>query len=400
MRFAVRIRSMAMPNTILNFRGNLLPPMAKPSQPPILSNARRILVRAPNWVGDVMMSTPALARLRRLNREARIVALARPGMASLLEGNPNLDEVWAIDDRSPMGCLAALGRIRAGRFDAGLLFPNSFKSALLLRMAGVKRLRGFARDGRRSLLAEPVEFEPDFYSVHEVLNYLRLVDDAFSDPFSGATRSLSETRPGFPPLELYLGDADRAELNSRLAELDISPEGPFLSITPGAAYGTAKRWHPDRFASVAARLASEAGWTVLVMGSDAESEAAEEVCQGIRDTASGAVPAFNLAGRWSLRLLAGVLERTRLHLTNDSGPMHMAAALGTPLVAIYGPTDWITTAPWSARARIVRTFTECSPCLLRHCPIDHRCMERVAVDQALAAAREVLRIEPAPRPAK
>lgn len=355
-----------------------------------LADAERILVRAPNWVGDVVMCTPALARLRKLNRKAQIVLLARPSVAPLLEGNPRFDELWSLDDRGLRGWKETIREVRGGRFDAALLLTNSFKSSALLRLAGIRAIRGFARDGRRALLAEPVDFAPEFFSVHEVLNYLRLVDDGFEGQ-NGAIHPLEDARPGFPRLELYLDGPDRQELNTRLSELGIDPGEPLLAITPGAAYGTAKRWHPERFAEVASRLASAHGWTILVMGSEPESETAQTVCDAVREQTAGKVSVHNLAGRWTLRLLAAVLERARLHLTNDSGPMHMAAALGTPLVAVFGSTDWITTAPWSAHARIVRVPTECAPCLLPHCPIDHRCMERVGVEAVLAAARDLLR---------
>jgi heptosyltransferase-2 len=346
------------------------------------------LIRLPNWVGDALMCTPALRRLRRRYSEAELVGLARPGIAPLLEGNPNLDELWAVDDRGRTGILDTFRRIRQGLFDHAVLFPNSFHSAALVRLAGVRSIRGYARDGRRLLLSDPVPFRPEDYSVHEVINYLRLAEDSFPGGGDGGSYPAG-IRPGDPPLEYVVDPEDRANLAERLHALEIATDAPLLVLTPGAAYGTAKRWHPERFAEVAARLATHHALTVIAVGTEPEAETIESVCAGIRERAPK-TPVHNQAGRFTLRLLGALLERASLHLTNDSGPMHISAALNTPLIAVFGSTDPVTTGPWTSRACLVRTFTECSPCLLRHCPIDHRCMERVSVNQVFLAAQGLL----------
>lgn len=349
-------------------------------------NAERIVVRATNWVGDVLMTTPTLARLRALKPEAEITVLVRSGVAPLLRHNPAVDDIWTIEDQSPGGFFAALRRLRAGRFDWGLALPNSFGSALLLRAGGVKTIRGYARDGRGVLLAEPLALRPEDLSIHEVTYYLRLLD-GLGESHDNAE---AEQQPGNPPLFYATSPEDRKELDARLDSLGLSPETPFLALSPGAAYGTAKRWLPGRYARAAAELARERGWSVAVTGMRVEKELCEEIRREIETLTGDARIAWNFAGVLSLRQWGALLERAKLLLTNDSGAMHLGAALATPLVAIFGPTDWITTFPWSRRARLVRVETECAPCLLRHCPIDHRCMERVGVGDVVAAAREVL----------
>lgn len=359
--------------------------------PPTLNSnafhtARRIVVRATNWVGDVLMTTPTLARLRALKPEAEITVLARSSVAPLLRNNPAVDDIWTIADQSTGGFFAAMRRLRAGRFDWGLALPNSFGSALLLRTGGVKAIRGYARDGRAALLAEPLALRPEDLSIHEVTYYLRLLD-GLGESHDNAE---AEQQPGNPPLFYAVAPEDRKELDARLDSLGLSPATPFLAISPGAAYGTAKRWLPERYAQAAAELARERGWSVALTGSRVEKELCETIRGEIHAILGKEPVAWNLAEVLSLRQWGALLERAKLLLTNDSGAMHLGAALGTPLVAIFGPTDWITTFPWSRRARLVRVETECAPCLLRHCPIDHRCMKRVGVEEVVSAAHELL----------
>jgi len=349
-----------------------------------LLRARRIVVRQTNWVGDVIMTTPALARLRRLNPEARITVLARKPLTTLLENNPDVDDLWTLDDRTRSGWWEAVRRLRRARFDAGLVLANSTRSALLLRMGGVSPLRGYAREGRRWLLGEPVPAPDSLLSTHDVLYYLRLLnalDSSGGDP-----------APGDPPLRYFVREEERLEAPRLLAEAGFAPDQPLVVVAPGAAYGGAKRWAAGRFAEAAAQVAARRGWGVAATGGPREIEACEEVCRRAREAAAGGrIHAANTAKIWSLRQTAAILAaHTRLLLTNDSGLMHLGAAVGAPLVAIFGPTDWVATAPWTRRARVVRAAAECAPCMLRECPTDHRCMTRVQVEDVVRAAESLL----------
>jgi heptosyltransferase-2 len=332
---------------------------------------QKIIIRCVNWVGDTIIATPTIRAIRERFPEARIVVIARPWVAPLLRNNPDVDEIWEENGRSPEGSTRALiRRMRAERFDLGFALPNSFASALLLRMGGVARRVGYARDGRRLLLTDPVPLRPELLRDHEVKYYLNLLS------------ALGEVPP--PPPLVLREDPDAAKRVDALLESEgITAGTPLVGINPGAFYGTAKRWAPDRFAAVARRLAEATGAHVIVTGTDKETPAAMEVCTGIGRT--GIV--HNLAGRITLQELISLIRRMTIFVTNDSGAMHIAAALRVPTVAVFGSTDWVTTPPWSDEAIVVRRDTPCAPCLLRHCPIDHRCMDRVSVDDVLEATR-------------
>ncbi len=397
----------------------------KPSR---FHSARRIVVRIPNWVGDVMMITPTLARLRRMAPEARIVAVGRGKIVSLLENNPDVDELWAVDDCTARGWMRAVRRLRAAKFDWGLVLPNSLGSALLLRAGGVRAIRGYNRQRRRLLLDEPLPMASHLFSVHEVLYYWRMLDDLAEPPCFAK----EEFTPGQPPLVYRVSEAEARAAEGLLASEGFAPGAPFIALAPGAAYGTAKRWFPECYAEAAVRIAElscELGvvsweqrsgqWTVssgqscelgvvgcekrdaqanegrgivaaVILGGASERDVCEAVRAIIETKSHGQIRTLNLAGRGEIRQTGAVLARAALLLTNDSGLMHLGAALGVPLVAVFGPTDWVTTAPWTSRARIVRVETECAPCLLRHCPIDHRCMKRVEPEAVVRAALELL----------
>lgn len=333
---------------------------------------RTIAVRLTNWVGDVVMNTPFLGRLRALYPSARIVAMGRRNVVGLLDGHPDVDEVWAIDDRTMAGFRAAVGRLRDLRADLGFLLPNSLQSAALFALGGVRRRVGYNRDARGWLLTDPVRLRPEDLAVHEVRYYLRLLHGF-------------DVAPGdAPPLRLSVRAEERDAMREWLAGEGIAPDRFVVAVNPAAFYGTAKRWDADRFAAAARHFVDSRSARVVVTGLAQERDVAEDVCR------AGGEGFVNAAGRMSLRQLMAFLERADLFFTNDSGAMHIAAALGTPLVAVFGSTDWVTTAPRTDAARIVRVPTPCAPCLLRHCPIDHRCMKGVTPDMAIAAAEELL----------
>jgi len=336
------------------------------------AEVERIAVRLTNWVGDVVMGTPILVRLRELYPCARIVAMGRANVTPLLAGHPAVDEVWTIDDRGTRAFVDTAKRIRAGRFDLAFLLPNSSRAALLFLAARVRARVGYARDGRGALLSHPVALRPDDLAVHEVRYYLRLLDASF--PRTGDP----------PPLSLAVSDEERAAMDQWLSGIGATRETFVVGLNPAAFYGTAKRWLPERFREVGAHFAETRGAKVVVTGLPTERDVAEEVCRG-------AGSAFhNAAGEMKLRGLMAFLARCDLFVTNDSGAMHIAAALGTPTVAVFGSTDWVTTAPLGTHCRIVRAETDCAPCLLRHCPIDHRCMTRVESAAAVRAAEELI----------
>jgi heptosyltransferase-2 len=321
----------------------------------------RVLVRAPNWVGDTVLSLPALRDVRRNFPKARLEVLARPGVAEVYGAVTELDGV-----REARSFQAEVEAAR-GAFDLGVLLPNSFGSALALFRAGVPERWGYATDGRGLLLTRRSTVPAEVRGVSEVYYYRAML----------AGVGLRVT--AVPDVSLRVPEAWRER-----AQTLLSGEGPWLGINPGATYGTAKRWHPVRYAAVADRLAKRYGLRPVIMGGTAERPVAESLAAAME------APALNLCGKTSLGELMGLLSHLRLLLTNDSGPMHLAAAVGTPLVAVFGSTDWRETAPFTARAIVVREDVPCAPCKLRECPIDHRCMTRIRVERVTAEAERML----------
>jgi heptosyltransferase-2 len=315
----------------------------------------RVVVRAPNWLGDVMLSLGALRDVRRNFPTARLEVLARPAFADLYGAVEGLDAVVAAK-----GVRADAATVR-GRFDAALLFTNSFGSALSMALGRIPERWGYATDGRGPLLTRRARV-PDEVRQRSQVYYYRAV-------LSGVGLQVSASpdtalRP--PGAWLARGEA-------------LLGAGDWIGLNPGAAYGAAKQWLPSRFAAAGDRLARQTGARVAILGSAAERPLAEAIAAAMQETPKV------LCGETTLTDLVGVLQRLRLLVTNDSGPMHVAAALGVPTVAIFGSTDWRETAPQNTRHVLLRADVDCAPCLLRECPIDHRCMTRVEIADVVAA---------------
>lgn len=342
-----------------------------------------LLLRATNWLGDAVMTTPAVSALRGAYPRVRIVVLAKPLVAELFRHHPDVDEVMVYErpgrHESAIGRLRMAGELRRRRFDAALLLQNAFDAALLAFLARIPERAGYATDGRWMLLTHPVRVTPDILAQHEVEYYLRLLE------------RLGIPRPVSPSLRVAVTDDERAAVGTRLERLGIERGKPILAINPGATFGSAKRWYPDRFAAVADALSGEWGAAVVLLGSTAEAPLAGEI-----EAAMGRPP-VNLAGKTTVREMMALLSVSSFLVTNDSGPMHIGAALGVPLVAIFGPTNWRRTSPWTTRARIVRVDVDCSPCMLRECNRGHECMLGVTPEMVIDAARNLLPRGPDPR---
>lgn len=340
----------------------------------------RIVVRAPNWLGDAVMSLPALRALRTRFPRGHLTVHASPQVAGLYSRESCVNEVLVYSARPGMGDWAgrrqAALELAARDFEAALLLPNSFDSALVVWLAGIPRRIGYRRDLRGVLLTDPVppprrgEIPP--HQRHYYVELLRRVGLAPEVPSNG-------------PILLDGIERAREAGRERWQRLGISPA--VIGVSPGAAYGGAKRWPPERFAEAAGRLAKETGWAVAVFGSGQESAAAEAV---ERKAAARGARVLNLAGKTTLEEFIELAAACRVFLTNDSGAMHVASALGVPTVAIFGATDPEATGPAGPRARVVREPVACSPCLLRECPIDHRCMLGVSPEKVAHVAQELI----------
>jgi heptosyltransferase-2 len=346
-----------------------------------------ILIRATNWIGDAVMSLPAVRAIRGRFPDDRITVLAKPWVAALYEGESSIDRVITFEGASGAKDWNAkrelVSRLREGGFDLAILLPNSFESAALVRLAGVKRIVGYARDGRGLLLSDAIPVpKPGEIPAHERFYYLELLRRAGLIDASPADwmKTVPEIR-----LDGIHERREKGEELFRALGIDL----PVVGVSPGAAYGSAKRWLPGRFAESAARLANELGsGSVAVFGSPAE----KAMCEEVASSAGGR----NLAGATSLRDFIAMTAACSVFLTNDSGAMHIASALGVPSVTVFGPTNENATGPTGPAARLVREPVECAPCLKRECPIDHRCMTRVTVDQVVLAAGELLKPKEGP----
>jgi heptosyltransferase-2 len=327
------------------------------------SSVSRVAVRATNWLGDAVMSLPALRAVRGIFPHAHLAVIAKPSVADIYAREKCVDRIILYNSSR----FALASQLRAERFDAAILLQNAFDAAFVAWRAGIPERIGYRRDGRGPLLTRAIAPpEPGEIPRHERFYYLELLRRA----------GLLERFPECDAIRLDGVPAARAAGERRLAAMGIA--GPVAGISPGAAYGGAKRY--DRFAESGQALGMP---NVLVFGSPSERELCESVASRIPH-------AQNVAGRTTLAEFIELAAACRVFLTNDSGAMHVASALGVPTVAVFGATDDTTTGPTGPLARVVREHAECAPCLLRECPIDHRCMTRVAPERVAAVARELL----------
>jgi heptosyltransferase-2 len=331
------------------------------------SASKRLIVFAPNWLGDAVMALPAIEDVRRQAPGASISVAARPSIAPLFALVPGIRDVVVVD-RHGAGWREGVRQLREGSFDAALLLPNSLHSALTAWRAGIPERWGYRAQGRAALLTRAVRAPAA--RAHQALYYQRL------------TEALGFA-PG--PLEPCLdapADAHRAAAEL-LASAGWNGRSTLVALAPGAAYGGAKRWPAASFAALAAALAGDDVASVLV-GGGADAPAGAAVVAALE----GRTRVVDLIGRTDLPSLAGVLAQCRALVSNDSGAMHFGAALGVPLVAIFGPTNERETRPTGRLEPIVLTHDVwCRPCMLRECPLTHRCMHGVTVETVLSAAR-------------
>ncbi len=324
-----------------------------------LPKAEEILIRLPNWVGDAVMASPALVALAQVY--PRLALLARPHLLPLFRVFPNVRETMALEP-GRKGFLSTVRGLR-GRFEVGVLFPNSLSSALLFWMAGVRHRIGYRTDARGPFLTKAVPVPAA--KLHQRDYYLSLLEAL------GLTIEDRELR-------LFLPEAARARAAALLT--DLPP--PRAGLAPGAAFGPAKRWPLSRFRALAYHLRRK-GFSLVILGGPAERAAGDEIARDLSRTR-------NLCGLTDLATAAAIIENLDLFVSNDSGLMHVAAALKRPQVAIFGSTDPEATGPLNPRAKIVRVEVPCSPCLSRTCARHYECFEKIQVSDVLKTCLEVV----------
>ncbi len=312
----------------------------------------RIVIRVPNWVGDAVISTALLPILRRNFPRATISILAHPRVKEIFLYNPHIDAIQVLGER-----------IEA---DMGILLTNSFSSAWNFFIARVKKRIGYATDGRKFLLTHPIPLPEGWKELPQMEYYLGIL------AFMGL--KIGEEVKG----EIYLDPEEKEKVKSR-----FPLSSRFIALFPGSAYGSSKRWAVERFGEVSLRIGKEFGWKTFILGGE-EEKGLGEIIRTINPQV------VDLTGKTTLREAMAITSLASLAVTNDSGAMHIASVLGTPLVAIFGPTPLEKTRPRQGNFRILKKEISCSPCSFRVCPYEHECMLRISVDEVMEKIREVV----------
>lgn len=394
---------------------------------------RRLLVRGVNWIGDAVMTTPALLRLREALPDTHIALLTHEKLAGLWQGHPAVNEVITFAPREGVFSVARRLR-RAGDFqspsrvlvakdgdcksptrgfDAALVLPNSIRSGLEVRLAGIPRRIGFAGSWRNWLLTEAVSWRTDVVKMRKrSADEVRRLVASGHDAQQRVPTTPSSSHHIFHYLHLAAALGAKPEpLAPRIAVSDAEvaavktkfnlPDGLLIGLNAGAEYGPAKRWPRDRFISVAKELRARLNCSFIIFGGRADNPLAQEIAAAIAPVPSSIQhPASsivtNLAARTSLRELCATLLACRVVLTNDTGPMHVAAAVGARVVALFGSTSPELTCPGlpgDSRHIILREEVPCAPCFLRECPIDFRCMNRLSVERVAEAVERAAQLD-------
>ena len=334
----------------------------------------QIIVRMPNWIGDLVMATPILEDLRRQFPTASITAMCRAPLSELLQEDEAIDELFTFH-RPGNSFLRReeqrnlVEKLRAGHYEVGIITPRSFSSAWWFWQGRVGRRIGFAGRWRSLLLTDALKFPEKKEPLID--SYKRLLAPL------GIERS--ETAP-----RLFIREDERAAARELLRQRGYREGQPLVALHPGAAYGAAKSWPLERYRALAKGLAEREGWFVVVLGDDSLRVSAQQLCSGLPKQV------IDLVGGTSLRQLAALLEVCTLLVCNDSGPMHMASALGRPLIALFGSTDDRVTGPSGKGSLVINKRVSCAPCLRRVCPIDFRCMLGISVEEVLQKVDDVV----------
>lgn len=338
----------------------------------------RMLIRGTNWIGDVVMTLPALAAIRGRWPRARLSVLAKPWVAEVYRLCPDVDEVILFEEPGRHAGIRGKGRLAADlrryRFDGAILLQNAIEAAIITGLAGIPVRAGYNTDGRGLLLTHSVRRTPAIRRVHQIDYYLQMVEALGCLP-AGRTAQLR-------PAPEYAGLAEQF-----FHEAGISAGTPLIGLAPGAAYGPAKKWFPERFAAVVDRLIDGTGARAILFGSESDKESTAAVRKKARH------PLIDIAGETSLKEAMALISRCDLFISNDTGLMHVAGALGIPLVAIFGSTNPLTTSPAGKASVVIHRDVPCSPCLKPVCPTDFCCMDLIGVDEVYSAARGLIKGE-------
>jgi len=338
----------------------------------------KILVRGTNWIGDAIMTVPAARALRKIFPDAHIALHTRRWAEGIFADSGLFDDIISFEPSGSKfnSIMRQAKSLRRQKFDLAVLFPNSFESALVAKIAGIKRRFGYATDGRKFLLSDPVPVPEWKNQRHEVFYYLDLIGKVERSLFATETVRHAELEPrlGIPAEKLAAG-------RRLLEKYGLDPSKKTVALAAGSTNSRAKRWNTESYAKLNDKLCSELDVNVVLLGAKDEIDVSQNLIL------HSVIRPVDLTGKTDLTEAAAVLSEVDLLISNDMGLAHLAPAVGTGTLVIFGPTDPITTRPLSEHAEIIRAEgIECAPCMLRDCPIDHRCMTRVTVEQVFQKA--------------
>jgi heptosyltransferase-2 len=330
---------------------------------------KRIVVRAPTWVGDAVMSLPALHELRRIFPEAHIAVAAPPGTADVFIDSNSVNEVIVQARGGLLSQFSQAGEWRKRRFDLAVIFQNSFGSAAVASRGRVPIRIGYATDRRSFLLTHPISVPEWKNQRHESFYYLNIVAEL--ERLILDTSTVNEVKPRFT---LHVSEERREKARRLLADHSADFTKPIALLCPGSINSRAKRWPAECYAALADRLA-RAGITVALIGSPGELPVSQEVAAHAESSP------LILTGKTTVAEVVALISIADVLISNDTGPAHIGAALRTRTIVIFGPTNPLTTYPMSPNAEMIRHPPDCAPCMLRDCPIDHRCMTAISPEE-------------------
>ncbi|NIM58275.1 MAG: lipopolysaccharide heptosyltransferase II [Candidatus Aminicenantes bacterium] len=332
----------------------------------------KIVVRAPNWIGDSILAIPAAYSLSRNFPHAQIWVAAKHWVKELFVSHDFIKGIISLPDDDGFKSLKdSVRKIKSFHFDIGVLLTNSFSSALLFYLSKIPERWGYNTDGRRVLLTRGVALKKGEDSSHQLNYYLDLI--------SGLGLKTSP-----PKISLPVTEEEKGKAKEMLLSLNVNLTKPLAILNPGASYGPSKRWHARNYAKLAILLQDRKKADILITGSKDEAELAESIASLM------AKKPFNLTGKTNLRLLAGLISNADLFISNDSGPMHIANALKIPVIAIFGPTNPSYTGPFQQPAVVIKKDVPCWPCSYRECPFDHKCMISIDAEEVFETCQRFL----------
>jgi heptosyltransferase II len=341
---------------------------------PFALTPQNIIVRMPNWIGDLIMALPILEDLKKYYPNANLTAMCKSPLCELLKKDPHIDELFCFHKAQNFFQRRKenknlIGKLKAGEYDLAVLLTNSFSSAWWFYQAHIPYRLGYESHFRSFLLNIKIPFSKEKNLQHQVITYKQLL--------SPLGISISSTKP-----TLYIDKDEKKEALTLLQQRGYVKGHKLIAIHPGATYGSAKCWLPERFEEVAKRLLNEKNTFLVFLGDYSSANLIKNICLNLNDHA------INLAGATTIRQLAALIGECHLLLTNDSGPMHIAAALDIPVVALFGSTDPIKTGPFGQEEGIIGKKVLCSPCYKRVCPKDFRCMKEISSEEVFQAVQK------------